>query len=148
VASSPARAAKSAAVFLLEQLLNISDLGHNKIVMSFTASPTAAPTSSNSRVSTIRELDILLNHLSLSPPLYLLSLDALMARTMALLMVYAMSRPIEVLRAEHDKAIFSSDGQQLSIPTRRKTDKGKQGSILTVFRLSDSRIFPLRIFEK
>jgi hypothetical protein len=144
VASSPARAAKSAAVFLLEQLLNISDLGHNRVVTSFTASTTSAPSSSKSRYRTIWDLDILLNHISLSPPLYLLSLDALMARTMALLMIYAMARPIEVLRAEHEEAVFSSDGQQLSIPTRRKTDKGKQGSNLTVFRLSDSRIFPVR----
>jgi hypothetical protein len=42
-----------------------------------------------------------------------------MAQTMALLMIYAMARPIEVLRAEHEKAVFSADGQQLSIPTRR-----------------------------
>jgi hypothetical protein len=37
-ASFPARAAKSAAVFLCGQLLNISDLGYNRTVMSFTDS--------------------------------------------------------------------------------------------------------------
>jgi hypothetical protein len=74
--------------------------------MSFTATTTTAPSSSKSRYRTIWDLDILLNFIRLFPPLYLLSLEALMARTMALLVIHAMARPIEVSRAEHEKAVF------------------------------------------
>jgi hypothetical protein len=83
------------------------------------------PFPSKSRYRSILDLDVIFRHIRFSPVSSLLSLDALMARTTTHLMIHAMTQPIEVLRADHDKAVFSADRQQLFMPTQRKTDKKK-----------------------
>jgi hypothetical protein len=139
--------AKFAAIFLLEQLLCVRDLGHDRFVMDFSAS-TIISNPSKAKYKAIWDLSILLDFIRSSPPLSDLSNNQLVARVVALFMIFAMARPIEVFRANYSKQFFSKDGQQLSIPTKRKTDKGNNTSLLSLFRLSDKNLCPIRYWEE
>ena len=140
-------AAKSAAVFLLERLTGVRDLGHDRMVMDFTAS-TASAKSTRPKYKSIWDLSILLDFIRQSPSLRTLSMSQLIARVVALLMIFAMARPIEVLRADPTQQVYSDSKSQLTIPTQRKTDKGKNRSFLTIFRLDDLSICPVAHWEE
>jgi hypothetical protein len=139
--------AKSAAIFLLEQLLRVRELGHDRFVMDFSTS-TIITNPSKAKYKAIWDLNILLEFIRSSPPLSDLTNNQLVARVVALFMIFAMARPIEVFRADYSKQSFSQNGQQLSIPTKRKTDKGNNTSLLSLFRLPDKSLCPIRYWEE
>jgi integrase len=115
--------AKSAAIFLLEQLKNVEDLGKDRMIMEFIAS-TASSIKAKPRYTTIWDLNILLDFIRKSPPLHGQSMNELIPRVVALLMIFAMVRPVEIFRMAVSEIVIEEDGSQWTIPTHRKTDRG------------------------
>jgi hypothetical protein len=139
--------AKSAAVFLLEMLRGVKDLGKDRLIKELVAL-TNTSYKAKPKYTNIWDLTILLDYIRTSPTIEALTNTQLAARVTALLMIFASARPIEVFRINPRGVLISHEGRQLSIPTHRKTDKGKITSILTIMALPDHRICPVRYFNE
>jgi integrase len=139
--------AKSSAIYLVEQISGGSDLGKERLVKDFQAQ-TATSHKPRPRYSTIWDLNILLEHIRRSPPLTTLPMSALISRAFALLMIFAMARPVEIFRIDVDHIIRSNQDTQWTIPTHRKTDKGIETSLLTIMALTDKTICPVAFFQE
>jgi hypothetical protein len=141
--------AKTAAVFLLEQLNELKDLGKERMVMDFVAS-VPRTYKAKQKFKPIWDLTILLNHLRLSPPISTLSLRDLIPRVVALLMIFTLARPCEIFKIDPGSARYFDNQNQLAILTHRKTDKGRQLSSLACLRLPepDAAICPVRHLEE
>jgi hypothetical protein len=138
--------AKSAAIFLLEQLKNVRELGKDRI-MEFIAS-TASSVKAKPRYTTIWDLNILLDFVRKSPPLSDQTMNQLIPRVVALLIIFAMARPVEIFRMVVLEIVEEEDGSQWTIPTDRKTDRGVETSFLTIIRLPDKAICPVCYLEE
>jgi hypothetical protein len=139
--------AKSAAIFLLEQLKNVKDMGKDRIIMEFVAS-TASSVKAKPRYITIWDLNIILDFIRKSHPLHDQTMNELIPRTVALLMIFAMARPVEIFRMAVSEIIVEEDGIQWTIPTHRKTDRGIETSFLATIRLPDIAICPVCYLEE
>jgi hypothetical protein len=139
--------AKSAAIYLLEQVKNVKEIGKDRMVKEFLAM-TATSLKSRPRYTAVWDLTILLNYIRRSPPPSSQTMTQLVPRVCALLMVFAMARPVEVFRISLSGLMRTNADQQWSIPTHRKTDKGKETSFLTLMRLPDKAICPVVYFEE
>jgi hypothetical protein len=97
--------AKSAAIFLLEQLKNVKELGKDRMIMEFLAS-TASSVKAKHRYTTIWDLNILLDFIRKSPPLHDQTMNELIPRVVAL----QMARPAEVFRMAVSEIVVEEDG--------------------------------------
>jgi hypothetical protein len=131
----------------VEQISGVSDLGKERLVKDFQAH-TASAHKPRARYSTIWDLNILLDYIRHSLPLHELSMSALIPRVFALLMIFAMARPVEIFRIDSLHIIRSNNDSQWTIPTHRKTDKGIETSLLTIIALPDKSICPVAYFEE
>jgi hypothetical protein len=131
----------------VEQISGVSDLGKERLVKDFQAQ-TATSHKPRPRYSTIWDLNILLQHIRQSPPLHSLSMPALISRVSALLMIFAIARPVEIVRIDVDHIIRSNQDIQWTIPTHQKTDKRIQTSLLTIMALPDKAICPVAFFQE
>jgi hypothetical protein len=146
--SPDARAkAKSSAIYLLEQISGVADIGKERLVKDFQGLTATAP-KPRPRYSTIWDLSILLQYIRRSPPLHLLSMPDLLSRVFALFMIFAMARPVEIFRIDIDHIVRSNQDTQWTIPTHRKTDKGIETSLLTIIALPDKTICPVAFFKE
>ena len=136
------RNAKTAAVFLVEQLCSISNLGKHRVVVDFVAS-TSIPRVAKPKYKTIWDLDILLNYIRRSPPLASLSNNQLIARVVALFMIFAMARPVEVFRLDPRMVSFSPSSACYTFTLQRKTDRGTRKSSLSLHSLPEHSICPI-----
>jgi hypothetical protein len=97
---------------------------------------------------TIWDLPVLLDYICKSKPLCQLSMTELLQRVFALIMIFATARIIEVWRMDVWHIIKSDGDRQWTIPTHRKTDRGTRTSMLTLMRLPDAHICPVRYLEE
>jgi hypothetical protein len=63
-------------------------------------------------------------------------------------MIFAMARPSEIFRIVPDSIKRTDGDRQWTIPTHRKTDKGLEISFLTLMRLPEQAICPVRFLEE
>jgi hypothetical protein len=145
--TSPRTPSHLPAIYLIEQISGFSDLGKERLVKDFQAH-IATTHKSRPRYTTIWDLSILLQHIRQSPPLNSLSMPALISRVFALLMIFAMARPVEIFRIDPRGIIRSNQDSQWTIPTHRKTDKGIETSLLTIIALPDKAICPVAYFQE
>jgi hypothetical protein len=75
-------------------------------------------------------------------------MNELIPRVVALLMIFAMARPVEIFRMAISEVVIEEDGSQWTIPTHRKTDRGVETSFLTIIRLPDKAICPVCYLEE
>jgi hypothetical protein len=138
---------KSAAMFLLEQLKAIKDLGKDRMVKDFVSfiPPSKKP---SRKYKYIWDLTILLNHIRLSPPIRDQTMNELIPRVVALLMIFTLARPIEIFRMIPSSLTYSDNRTQVSILTHRKTDAGAATSALSLLRLPENSICPVRYLEE
>jgi hypothetical protein len=139
--------AKSAAIYILEQIKNVKELGKDRLVKEFLAI-TNTSVKSKPRYTTIWDITILLNFIRQSPPATTQTMSQLIPRTCALLMIFAMARPVEIFRICLTGLKRTNGDQQWSIPSHRKTDKGNETSFLTIIRLPDKSICPVEYFQE
>jgi hypothetical protein len=138
---------KSAAIFLLEQLKAIKDLGKDRMVKDFVSfsPPSKKP---SRKYKFIWDLTTLLDHIRLSPPIVDQTMDELIPRVVALLMIFTLARPIEIFRMIPSSLSYSDNRTQVSILTHRKTDAGAATSALSLLRLPENSICPVRYLEE
>jgi hypothetical protein len=138
---------KSAAIFLLEQLKAIKDLGKDMMVKDFVSfiPPSKKP---SRKYKFIWDLTILLNHIRLSPPIRDQTMNELIPRVVALLMIFTLTRPIEIFRMNSSSLTYSDNRTQVSILTHRKTDARAATSALSLLRLPENSICPVRYLEE
>jgi hypothetical protein len=139
------KTAKSAAIFLIERLRHMKDLGKDRMVKDVVAlipsKPKPAP-----RFMSIFDVTILLKYIEeKSPPLERQNMDQLMPRVTALLMIFAMARPAELLTidAGHTLRAFTNERVQLTIPAHKKTDKGSDISYFAILAIPGKSFCPV-----
>jgi hypothetical protein len=117
------------------------------MIMEFIAL-TASSIKAKPRDTTIWDLNILLDFVRKSPPIHDQTMNELIPRVMALLMIFAMARPVEIFRMAVSEIVIEEEGSQWTIPTQRKTDRGVETSFLTIIRLPEKAICPVCYLEE